>query len=198
MQDDLMRLTDFLERISRRPTAQDLWSLRATLLARAQDLPGTELAQEVTREFYFYLSELESTLSARQYNELASKLDITAVGLLALQDILVEQEDLWKSLALGSLGEGMMVLASRQYVHAWEQELKSVHRRVAWTLYGALWQVSKQHQPALATDERQTLIEKILAPVRDDETPVESRMLLSLRLFQALVLLLVAPLCAQS
>jgi hypothetical protein len=193
--DHLTRLNELLNRIARQPTTDDLWALRGTLLACAQGQPETQLAHEVAREFYLYLSELQSKMNARQYNELASLLDIGAVGFLALQDILLEEKDLWKNLLLGGVGEGLMVLASRQYVKAWEQELKSLHRRAAWTLYGVLWQMSCQHQPDVATSERQALIEATLAPALDDDTPFGSRMLLLLRLFQTLLLLLGAPLC---
>lgn len=193
--DHLTRLNELLNRIARQPTTDDLWALRGTLLACAQDQPETQLAHEVAREFYLYLSELQSKMNARQYNELASLLDIGAVGFLALQDIILEEKDLWKNLLLGGIGEGLMVLASRQYVKAWEQELKSLHRRAAWTLYGVLWQMSCQHQPDVATSERLALIEATLSPALDDDTPFESRMLLLLRLFQTLLLLLGAPMC---
>lgn len=196
--DNLSRLSELLNHIARQPRTEDLWALRGTLLACSQDRPEAQLAHETAREFYLYLSELQSKMTARQYNELASRLDVGSVGLLALQDILLEDQNLWKNLLLGGIGEGLMVLASRQYVKAWEQELKSVHRRAAWTLYGVLWQMSHQHQPDMEASARQELIEATLAPALDDDTPFESRMHLLLRLFQTLLLLLSAPLCNQT
>jgi hypothetical protein len=192
----LTRLGELLSRIARQPTPADLWALRGTLLACTEGQSNVQLVNEVAREFYLYLSELQSKMTARHYNEMASRLDIGSVGTLALQDILLERESLWQNLLLGGLGEGLMVLASRQYVKAWEQELKSVHRRAAWTLYGVLWQLSCQFQPDLALAERQALIEATLAPVLDDDTPSETKMLLLLRLFQIALLILIAPLCA--
>jgi hypothetical protein len=135
-------------------------------------------------------------MTARQYNELASRLDVGAVGMLALQDILLEREELGKNLLLGGLGEGLMVWASRQYVKAWEQELQLTHQRVAWTLYDMLWGLSRRFQPDQPETERRALIEATLAPVRDDDTPLESKILLLLRLFQTVLLVLIAPLCA--
>jgi hypothetical protein len=196
--ENLVRLSALLRHVAHQPTAADLWALRGTLLACTADHADGRLVNEVAREFYLYLSELQSKMTARQYNELASRLDIGSVGTLALQDILIERENLWKNLLLGGLGEGLMVLASRQYVKAWEQELKSVHRRAAWTLYGVLWELSRQFQPDLADNERQALIEATLAPALDDSTPSEAKMQLLLRLFQVVLLLLAAPLCAES
>jgi hypothetical protein len=194
--DHVSSLRQLLAHIARQPTAKDLWALRGTLLACVQDQPEAQQIHEIAREFYLYLSELQSKMSARQYNELASRLDIGSVGMLALQDILTEREDLWKTLLLGGFGESLMVLASRQYVKAWEQELRSVHRRAAWTLYGVLWQLSHKYQPEMESSERQALIETTLAPALDEDTPFDTKMLLLLRLFQTLLLLLAAPLCA--
>lgn len=186
-------LRELLNRIASQPTTSDLWALRGALLAR-HDEPGAMQAHAIAREFYLYLSELQSKLDARQFNELASLLDVGAVGMLALQDILLEKQDLWKNLLLGGLGEGLMVLASRQYVRAWARELELTNRRVAWTLYDALWQISRQLQPQQAEVERQALIEASLAPVLDDATPLEAKVLLMLRLFQTVLLTLIAPL----
>ncbi len=194
--ESLARLNELLSHIARQPTADDLWTLRGTLLACTRDEPAAQLVTEVAREFFLYVSELQSKMTARQYNELASRLDIGSIGMLALQDIMLEQENMWENLVLGGLGEGLMVLASRQYIKAWEQELDSVRRRAAWSLYGVLWQLSHQYQPDMAASERQALIEATLAPALDSDTPSETRTLLLLRLFQTVLLLLAAPLCA--
>lgn len=191
-------LEEQITRIARLPTADDLWRLHGTLLTYAQDQPGIEFVLEVAREFYLYLNELQGKMTARQYNEMASRLDIASVGVLALQDILIEQEHMGKSLLLGGIGEGLMVLASRQYIKAWEQELKSANRNAAWILYDVLWQLSRRYQPDLATSKRQALIEATIAPAMDDDTPFETRLLLLLRLYQMSLLLLLAPLCTRA
>jgi hypothetical protein len=193
----LSRLKELLNRVAHQPTATDLWKMRGALLACTQEYHDAQLIDEIAREFFLYLSELQSKMTARQYNELASRLDIGSVGMLALQDILLERENFWKNLLLGGAGEGLMVLASRQYIKAWEQELKSVQRRAAWVLYGVLWQLSQQSQPDMAVSERQALIENSLGPALDDDTSFETKTLLLLRLFQTVLLLLAAPLCAE-
>lgn len=192
---DLARLGELLGHIAHRPTTADLWALHGALLACTDDPSDAGLASEIARGFYLYLSELQGKMTARQYNELASRLDIGAVGTLALQDILLEHENLWSNLLLGGVGEGLMLLASRQYIKAWEQELKLVQRRTAWDLYSILWKLSRQFQPEMETGKRQALIETTLASALDEDTPFETRMLTLLRLFQVALLLVVAPLC---
>jgi hypothetical protein len=185
-----------MDRLAHRPTAEDLWHLHGVLLASLEEKPAARDADQLAREFYAYLSELESKMNARQYNELASRLDIGAIGVLALQDILFEHGSRWHNLLLGGAGEGLMVMASRQYVKAWEQELLSVQRRAAWYLYDVLWALSSAHQAEMSPQERQALIEATLAPALDIDVPFDARMLLLMRLFQTLLLLQVAPLYA--
>ena len=185
-----MNLLPIVQQILTGPTPAALWALYGQLLAAGAD--GSLLRTVET--FHHYLCDLQSKATARQYSELASLLDIGSVGTLALQDILMEPENLLGNLLLGSLGEGLMVLASRQYVKAWEQELKSLSRRAAWDLYSALWHLSRQFQPDMAFSERQALIEATLAPALDDDTPAETKMLLLLRLFQIVLHILAAPL----
>ena len=195
--EESMRLDELLNHVARRPTTEDLWMLRGALLDSAEEQPDAQLVHEIAREFFLYVSELQGKVTARAYNVLASRLDIGAVGMLALQGILQEQESLMKNLLLGGIGEGFMVVASRQYIKAWEQELRSLHRQVAWTLYGVLWSMSTQYQHNMTANERRALIETTLAPALDDDTPIETKTLLVLRLFQSVLLLAAAPLCAQ-
>lgn len=195
-QENVTHLNELLSRVAQKPLPDDLWALRGAILAFSDEGHDTELIHRVVREFYTYVSEVQTKMSARHYNELASRLDIASVGILALQDILVERENLGLSLLLGSLGEGFMVLASRQYVKAWEQELKAVHRQAAWVLFDVWWSLSLQYRPDLPVSERRALVEATLTPALNDEMPFEERMLLLLRLFQIAVLLLAAPLWA--
>ena len=57
----------------------------------------------------------------------------------------------------GALTEGLMVLATRQHVRAWEGELESVHRKAAWQLYEELWRWSSGRNSDLSPGERRAL-----------------------------------------
>jgi len=188
-----MGLQSILRQVLQEPTPEALWELQGALRVRAAGASEGEAralrhALEAAGEFYFYLSELQSKTTAREFSELASLLDIGAVGLVALENLVAEGEGLWEKVLLGGLGESLMVLASRQYIKAWAQETELVHRQAAWYLSGALWRLSVECQPDLAAERRQALIQALLAPSLEAGTPVPAKIALLGRLFQVLLL----------
>ncbi len=169
------------------PSPQALVALQGMLLAyEAEGVPVGPVL-DLAGHFFGYLSDLQSKLTARQYSELASRLDIGAVGTVALDNILFAGENVWPSLLLGALGEGLMVAASRQYIKGWEAELGAVHARAAWHLAEALWRFSTDTQPALDPQERRRAVQALLAPAHDERTPASTKSLLLGYLYQALL-----------
>jgi len=182
-----------------------LWNLRIDLLALADRLPADRQGEAtwtlgIARQFYGYLTELRSKMTAREYSRFASRLDMGSVGALAVQDLVTEREHLLESLFLGGLSEGLMVLATLQYIKAWEAETALVHNQAIWWLFEGLWRLSREFRPEMPAAERQRLIDALLAPVRSEETAPAVKVALLVRLFQALLigsLAWVAPLLAE-
>ena len=182
-------LQDATRSILTKPTPQALIELQGALLALEGPDEASEDVLEVAGHFYTYLSELQSKVTARDYSELASHLDIGAVGVVALENVILGHgQDFWKQMLLGGLGEGLMVAASRQYIKAWQAEAGLVHGEATWYLGQSLWRVSRRLQPDLTVEERWQAIERLLAPARDPETPDSVRALLLGRIFQVLLL----------
>jgi hypothetical protein len=181
------------------PTPKALVALQSLLLALESDHPDeTRRALRLAGAFYTYLSALQSKLSARQFNELASLLDIGAVGSVALESIIVgEKANFWKRLLIGGVGEGLMVAASRQYIRAWDTETSLTHDEAAWGLFEELWRTSSRLQPDLSADERRQAIDRLLSPARDAATPSPERAALLGRVFQILLLTYLATLLNQ-
>jgi len=187
-----MRLNTTLAAVLTQPTPHALWDLRADLLALSDRLPSTRREEvdwtlDIAREFHRYAAELRSKMTAREYSQLASRMDIGSVGMLAVQDLATEREHLLESLFLGGLSEGLMVLATLQYVKAWEAEMALVHEQAVWWLFEGLWRLSSEFRPEMATDERQRLIDALLSPARSEETEPAVKATLLVRLFQALL-----------
>jgi hypothetical protein len=177
------------------PTPHALQDLQGALLALERDDDAVVQALEVTGRFYGYLSELKSKIAAREYSELASRLDIGAVGAVALENVIAGQhERLWQRLFMGSLGEGLMVAASRQYIRAWRVETDLVHTKAAWYLAEALWRASHLAQADTDSEERWQAIASLLAPANEPQVPAPEKAVLLGRVFQILLLTHLAPL----
>ncbi len=182
-------LRDAVGPILTRPTPEALLTLQGALLALDGHDELVQQALQVAGHFYRYLSELQSKITARDYSELASRMDIGAVGAVALENLVsADGEELWKRLLLGGLGEALMVAASRQYIRAWRVEANLVHSEATWYLNEALWRASRWMQPDLPVEERGQAIETLLAPTRDPDTPASAKALLIGRIFQVLLL----------
>jgi hypothetical protein len=171
------------------PTPDALVALQGALLAFGQQDEAAARALGVAGRFYEYLCELHSKIAARDYSELASRLDISAVGAVALENILAaEQDSFWQRLIMGGLAEGLMVAASRQYVKGWEVETGVTHTCAAWYLAEALWRASEEMQPDLSGEQRWQAIQSLLAPAHDAEVPAPDKAVLLGRVFQMLLI----------
>lgn len=183
-----MAIRDALEKALSSPSAGDLWRLRAELLEAG--LPPESRVWPVLDEFQRFLDELATSTSSREYSELASRLDVGAVSGVLLDHALSESEaeELALRLVTGLLSEGLMVLATRQHVKAWEGEAAAVHRGAAWYLYGELWRWAERLKPDLPAAERRRLLDSLFAPVRSDEATGFTKAVLLGLMFQILLL----------
>jgi len=178
------------------PTPDLLWALQGALLAADDVLnpADRDWALEIAGAFYEYLSDLQSRTSARAFSELASWLDIGAVGTVAMESLLVGEEQVLPRLLVGGLGEALMVWASRQYVRAWGEETAALYHQAAWRLRELWWRWSVRCRPGLSAAERLSLVDSLLAPARDANLPSAARAVLLSHLFQILLWAALEPL----
>ena len=182
-----MSIREPLERVLAAPTAADLRRLRSEMLASAY--PRESRTWCVVEEFHRYLDQLGTSTTSREYSELASKLDIGAVGGVVLEQLIEHEgpEDLALRFLTGVLSEGLMVAATRQHVKAWEGELSAVHRGAAWFLYGEMWRWTERRNPKLSGAERRVLLDRLFEPVHASEVSGFARAVLLGLLFQLLL-----------
>ena len=184
-----MNISQTITAVLTHPSPQTLWQLRGDLLAAG--LPSDSSIWRILDKFHAYINQLTASMSAHEYSKLATLLDIGAVGGVAIQNLMdsdMEPDELWKRLLAGGIGEGLMVLASRQYVKGAKAGMMGVCRATAWELYGELWQLSAQLQPELDPTTRRQLIDNLLAAIHDDSVPEMVKIGLNGRLFQVLLL----------
>ena len=188
-----MSLRSSLERTLASPTVADLWRLRAELLVAG--LPDDAGVWGVLDQFQRYLDQLATSSTSREYSELASRLDISAVGGVVLEHVLEadDADELALRLLTGLLSEGLMVLATRQHVQAWAGELDAVYRGAAWYVYGALWRWAERRKPGLAAAERRRLLDGLFEPLLSDATEGSAKAVLLGLLFQVLLIAQLAP-----
>jgi hypothetical protein len=175
------------------PRPESLWRLRADVLDAGA--PPGHPALEVIDAFHQYLNHLGAGGKARDLSHLASKLDVLAVGTVALENVLghAGSEDLLRRVALAAVSEGLMVLASRQYVRAAEVEMAAVHQDLAWYLYEAYWRLSEERRPDLDPETRRQGVEHTVAPLRLPEIESTSRVVLIALLLELLLLVRLEP-----
>ena len=164
-----MTVKDSLAQVLKMPTPAALWQLRADLLESG--LRPDARAMIVLGEFHGFLNALVASSTSRQYSHFASILDLGAVGSVAVQNLMEmrESEDWSQRLFAGALGEALMVLAARQYVKAWEEELKANYNAAAWYLSEEFWRLSVDLKPDLPDTERRRHIDRIEAALRNEE-----------------------------
>ncbi len=183
-----MNIQESLTAVLTHPSTDTLWHLRSDLLQAG--LPADSPAWRVLDKFYAFINELTATMSAHEFSKVATMLDIGAVGGVAIQNLLesdLEPTELWQRLLAGGISEGLMVLASRQYVKGAKAGMMGVCRATAWMLYDELWQLSAQLQPELDPATRRQLIDNLLTAIHDDSVPEAVKIGLNGRLFQILL-----------
>jgi hypothetical protein len=177
-----------LSRVLSSPTPEALWELRAEHLE--QGAPADSRLLQIVGEFHAFLDRFATATSSRDLNHLASKLDIGAVGGVVLEQLFegCDTRDLAMRVLTGGISEGLMVLASRQYVRAQEGEIAALFRETAWNLYQQLWQWTAEANPELEPAERRRLLERLTTPLRKIDTPPAVKAVLAGRLYQVLLI----------
>ncbi len=180
-------LAETIKRALTRPDPEVLWQLRAQLLESGTPTDAPVLG--LLDEFHGFLERLVESSTAREYSNLASILDIGGVGGVIAENLLEteESEKLARRLFGAVLGEGLMVLATRQHVKAWEVELNAVYRTATWWLYPRIWRFSATERPELSNSGRRALIDKLFEPLLDPNQSGTIRAVVIVRLFQALL-----------
>jgi hypothetical protein len=183
-------LQEVLRPVLSNPTPEALVALQGVLLSMEQPGQQVDQALEIAGRFYAYLTELQSKITARDYSELASRLDIGAVGAVALENVLAAgREAFWQRLVIGGVAELLMVAASRQYIKGWQAETALVHTQAIWYLTEALWRTSVRSQPDLRAEQRWQTIQALLAPISTPDTPAPQKAVILGLTFQLVLLM---------
>ena len=173
------------------PSPESVWTLQPYLLTLAT--PEADATRDLARMFYCYLSSVRSKLSSKQYSELAARLAASSIGVIAVHEMVQvlgsDRRHTFDTLLTGGLSSVLEAISTLQHVKAWNIELVSVYEEAIWNLYGALWQLSVEMQPDLSAEQRQALIDHLMAAVRHADLTPAARVAVVIRLFQILLVL---------
>jgi hypothetical protein len=183
-----MSLRDALSETLSCPTTKNLWQLRAELLESGVSAGGR--VWTILGEYLRFLEQVRTSTESRHYSELASKLDIASISGVVVERFLEPQGAREQALSLisGILSEGLMALATRQHVKAWEAGLASVCAGSAWFLYEEMWHWAQKKKPELDAGERRHLLDVLFIPICSAEPGNVSKLHLIGSLFQVLLL----------
>jgi hypothetical protein len=185
-----------LKRILVSPTADDLWQLQADLLALGTDAADSLLG--VAREFHGCLRNLESKVGSRNASRWGAILATASVTSVGLQEMLAEQQAKLKRLLASGVTAFLEIASATKSVEAWELEASLMYFDVAWYLYGELWNVSLSARPELSADERRVVIQELVKPLLDTDTPDSTKSTLVVGLFQVVLAARVSPLLSEA
>jgi len=182
-----MAVEESLAAVLSSPTPSAVFDLRSHLLEL--DVADDARIWPLLESFHGFLDRLETGTTSRDYSQLASKLDIGAISGVILEHLTEDAEPPERAMRLlsGALSEGLMALATRQHVRAWEGELAAVYRDAVWFLYEQMWRWTRRRTPDLEPPERRRLMDALFEPLRSCETPADHRAILIGRLFQLLI-----------
>ena len=180
-----------------------VWALRSEFLALDAYLRGSPKAEtpkvrhaldraaDLAGAAHAFTSELHGFLGQKEKSERASWFDLGSVGVLALENVLTADKITLPRIVMSALSEGLMFVASRQYVAGSRQVLEGLYRQHAAAMYRELWALATDHRKALAAKdvrEVQAAIDGFFAKLGADGVTAEARIAV-LRQFYALLVL---------
>ncbi len=170
------------------PSPSALWHVRGAL--RAAEAPSGSPIFPILEAFHAFLVRWQAAASGERYSERASRLDLAALGGLAAEELVTAEDsrELATRLLGGLVSEGLAFAATRQHVRAWRGEVSALLEETAWSLSGLLWEWSSRRRPELDAAQRSSLVEQLVAVVRDSAVDPGGRALIATRLFQVMAL----------
>ena len=163
-------------------------------LADHKDHERAEAAErtlQAVSRLYAFTVEIRGFSGSRQAAETASLFDLGSVGVLSLENVLTSDKITPMRLLMSGLAEGLMFLASRQYVRGGNVVLESTYRGHILGLQDELWSVAmefREREGLEAIRDARAKIDDVFRRLDDPAVPVPAKVAV-LELLYALVVL---------
>jgi len=154
--------------------------IAASWLRDRKDAPRADAAESAllaVSRLYVFTAEIRGFAESRQAAETASVFDLGSVGILALENVLTSNVTPMRVLMSG-LAEGLMFLASRQYVRGSDAVLEATYRGHVLSLQDELWALAMEFREREGLDairEARTTIDAVFRNLEQPSVPVATR-----------------------
>lgn len=152
----------------------------------AKRLRAGEQALDALSHFYSFGVEIGGfERSAKTANQ-ASLFDLASVGVLGIENILTAENRSLMRYLMSGLSEGLMFLASRQYVAGSEAILEGTYKSNALAVRDALWSLARDFRSTedlAAIREARNAIDELFARLDSSDVPLHAKVALLNQLY---------------
>lgn len=149
------------------------------LAARKDDRAGAVAAAiHAVSRLHQFTAEIRGFSEQRQAAEVASLFDLSAIGVLAVENVLTAEKITLMRLFMSGLSEGLMFLASRQYVKGGTAVLEATYRAHRLEVQDALWSVAMDFREPEGLDglrQARVTIDEVFVKLDDPGLPVAGK-----------------------
>lgn len=135
-------------------------------------------ALDTVTRLHQFTAEIRGFSSSRSSAERASLFDLGAISALAVENLLTAEKITPMRLFMSGLSEGLMFLASRQYVHGGNAVLEATYRTHRVAVQDALWSVAidfREPESLEGLQEARRSIDEVFGRLDEPGVPVATR-----------------------
>ncbi len=143
-------------------------------------------ALDAVSHFYSFGVEVGGFQRSSKTANQASLFDLASVGVLGIENILTAENRSLMRYLMSGLSEGLMFLASRQYVAGSEAVLEGTYKANSLTVRDGLWALAKDFRSTedlAAIREARDAIDALFAKLNEPEVPLHARVSLLHQLY---------------
>jgi hypothetical protein len=151
---------------------------------------AADRALQAVSRLYGFVVEVHGFRESRQAAEAASLFDLGSIGILAVENLLTEKVTPMRLLMSG-LAEGLMFMASRQYVRGSQSVLEATYRSHVLAIQDELWGLAmefRDRDDVEALREARAKIDEVFRQLDDPGVPVATRVVVLEVLFAVVVI----------
>ncbi len=158
-------------------------------LEARQDTKRTEAAEkalDAVSHFYAFGVEIGGFQRSSKTANQASLFDLASVGVLGIENVLTAENRSLMRYLMSGLSEGLMFLASRQYVAGSEAVLEGTYKANSLTVRDGLWALAKDFrftEDLAAIREARDAVDALFTKLNEPGVPLHARVSLLHQLY---------------